>query len=243
MSTTQEAITELTAEVASNTKASQALTAEVAGKMGAIDRHVEIKKKQVDSFIANANPEKRIVTKIRIEGSSDFFYPVWFRLPDSRFGVGNLTISRHYSENKGTLHATHVGQLLLQLEGNGHSWNGDANFMEIKRFHERYNTLCSHIAFRMYCTFTAGDDAEVKDYQPENQLLSNNPVYSGLYLRGGGLDYIFSSNFNANIKSTIDEAVSFKDERFGKWHVKPIPLTEQVKSEYTLDSFGAGVSS
>lgn len=50
MSTTQEAITALTAEVANNTTASQELAAEVTGKMGAIDSKVSAAETQLNSF-------------------------------------------------------------------------------------------------------------------------------------------------------------------------------------------------
>ena len=129
-------------------------TQALANAVSTLDQATQIYQNQNESITSSVNdmqsradqkiqelndvqPEKRIVQTIRIEGSSDYLYPVWFSFPGHDFGVGKLQISRHYTWNPGVIHPSHTAALLCEIEGNGTRWGGDANFLEIKRFNEK----------------------------------------------------------------------------------------------------------
>ena len=195
----------------------------------ALDDRVAAKEQQVNQFLAEAEPEKRMVQTLKIEGSSNYFYPVWFRFPGHEFGVGRLTVSRHYGWNPGTLHATHIAALLLELEGNAHAWSGDACFLDVKRFHERYQTSCSHVGFAGYARYKR-EGAEHQN-QTEDAVDYRMPVYSTLYLRGGGLEYRFSANWAINLQHALTTTRAYRSEAHGSWYVEPIALADQDKPE------------
>ena len=190
---------------------------------------------EVDSFVANAQPEKRIVQTLRIEGSSDYLYPVWFQFPNGAFGVGKLTISRFYGWNPGTLHPTHIASLLLELEGNGYQWAGDANFIEIKRFHERYNTTCSHVSLLGYARYR--QESATNAYRLENSFGPQCPRYSSVYLRGGGLDYRFSANWNFTLGHSLESTLVTRSETHGSWYMEPIPLVDQIRPAISNNAY------
>ena len=183
----------------------------------------------------DVQPEKRIVQTIRIEGSSDYLYPVWWTFPSSAFGVGKLTISRPFQWNPGTLHQTHVASLLLELEGNGYQWAGDANFMEIKRFHERYHTTCSHVSLLGYTRYR--QEGAVVSYRAENSFGPQWPRSSAVYLRGGGLDYRFSANWDISLGHSLESTRVLRHEHHGSWYVEPIPLVDQVRPAISTNAY------
>lgn len=160
------------------------------------EARIVAKENQVDTFLANAHPEKRYQQTITIGGSPDYLYPVFWRFPDNGFGIGRLEISRHYSSNGGVgerpLDSTrgHQAALLLAIEGNAYPWSGDSNYLRVVKYHYRYNKTASHLQFGGWCK-RRGIDGNPPNYGGDG----TNYSYSGIYLRGGGLQYVLSSNW------------------------------------------------
>ncbi|RJE78166.1 phage tail protein [Pseudoalteromonas sp. MSK9-3] len=209
-------------------------------KMAQLDSRVAAKEAQVDQFIQDATPETRYEQTITIGGSKDYLYPVWWRFPGNEEGVSKLTVSRHYSWNSNTkpLNPTsgHQAGLLLQLEGNAYSWNGDSNFMNIKRFYERYNNTVSHVDFRLNCKAEKIDLS--KDFYGGGEDGTLGPwhcTYSGLYLRGGGLTYRITKNWKGDVAfhdgSDMERRNTYESSQGNwtvRWFVEPIPFTDRV---------------
>ena len=193
---------------------------------------------QINDKIAEldaAQPEKRIVQTLRIEGSSDYLYPVWFIWSDNTFGTGKVTISRPFFWNRDVLHPTHSAALLLELEGNGWQWAGDANFMEIKRFAEKYHSSCSHVSFQGYTRYRQ-EGATNLEY-PENEFGPICPVYSTVYLRGGGLDYQISSNFEISFDHSLESTRVWRSDSHGSWYVEPIHMDNRIAPTTTVNAY------
>ncbi|KZN61561.1 hypothetical protein [Pseudoalteromonas luteoviolacea] len=203
------------------------------------------KEQQVDAFLANARPEQRIVQDITIGGSADYFYPVWFTMPDNEFGTARLEIHRFYAWNGAegerplTPLSNHQASLNLELEGSSNKSGGDANFLMIKRFSERYNMTSSHVAFQMFATQRLIDVTKPAFNNLADgtfDALSNK--FSGIYLRGGGLTYRFTKNWAGDI-NFYDEHTPIELENFGatanaKLTVAPIPIAERIEPNATL---------
>ncbi|PCK33131.1 phage tail protein [Pseudoalteromonas piscicida] len=234
-------------DIANLVKSTDALTAVVDGKaqqldlqMAAFDSRIAKKEQDVDKFIQEAMPETRYVQDIFIGGSKDYFYPVWWRFPSNSAGTSKLTIARHYSWNSDTKpffpNRSHQAALLLELEGNAFPWDGDANFLHIKRFHERYAPTVSHVAFKLNCYAERVDsDKPIYGGGGDGSLGPWHPTLSGLYLRGGGVTYRVIKNWKGNVsfsEGTSHEPIyigeTIREENTAKWSVKPIPEQNRV---------------
>merc|ERR1712166_798896 len=91
---------------------------------------------------------------IKIGGSKDRLYPVWWRFPSQEGGpIGRITITRHYAldsaEQPLNDKSIHQASLMLDIEGWGHPWGGDPHIFNILNFKEMYNGTCSHPQFCM----------------------------------------------------------------------------------------------
>jgi hypothetical protein len=253
--TIEQQIVQLQQDVSEQTTAVDNLTQEVVGKMGAINNQVNNSISQMDAQVQQwltatraeqIEGEGRYLHEIHIGGSPDLLYPVWWRFPNNSLGTGRLTIHRTYGANGGGGSAAaayrnisdyHIAALLLELEGNACPWSGDANFLEIKRFHERYNGTVSHVRFGAYARRESRDGVNPPDYGSDG----TNYLYSGCYLRGGGLTYRITKNWNADIhfqdgsdpkaKNTLHE---HDNSRF---FVQPIPWTSRVAPVEDTDAF------
>jgi len=161
------------------------------------DTRIIAKENQVTSFLQQATPEKRFVQKITIGGSADYLYPVFWRYPRNDFGVGKLEISRNYGWNGSVgerpldSSLEHQAALLLQLEGNGYPWSGDANYQRVLKVSQSFNNTASHLQFGGFAHREPVDPSKLVDVGAEGF----NYLFSGIYLRGGGLDYLLSSNW------------------------------------------------
>ncbi len=219
----------------------KALADELSKKTELIEQRVAEKEKQVDRFLQEAMPEIRYVQDITIGGSKDFFYPVWFRMPTNEHGNAKITFCRHYSWNEDTRpldpSVPHQAALLLDMEGNAYGWDGDANFLEIKRFHERYNPTVSHVAFLGYSkwrnTGTTGTGL------PQDTLCAGCVVYSTVYLRGGGLTYRIIKNWRGDVQFSDkhDRVNIYVSESHGTWYVEPIPFAQYSAPKQTTNAF------
>lgn len=235
--------------------ASNQLTSAVEGKIQEIDTQIGQKKTQVDQFLQDANPEGRYEQEITIGGSKDFFYPVWWRTPDLSFGVSNISILRHYSwngeaENRPLNPASqHQAALLLEMEGNASGWNGDANFLEIKRFYERYNSTVSHPSFLMYTKAEKANLAKpIYLSVAENTLAANCYSFSGVYLRGGGLTYKIVKNWagNVNFHDGSDQLRRNIHNAEGidwsiQWYAEPIAFADKLQPTVNVTASGEPV--
>jgi hypothetical protein len=206
----------------------------------AIENRISEKEKQVDRFLQEAMPETRSVQDITIGGSKDFFYPVWFRIPSNDQGTSKITFCRHYAWNQDTRplepSSPHQAALLLEMEGNAIGWDGDANFLEIKRFHERYNPTVSHVGFVGYCKW---EKTGTQGSWPVHQLGQHCPVLSTVYLRGGGLLYRIIKNWKGDIQfSDQHKRVNISiHQTHGTWYVEPIPFAQRIVPKQTVNAF------
>ncbi|AXQ98638.1 phage tail protein [Pseudoalteromonas piscicida] len=234
-------------DIANLIQSTDALTAVVDNKaqqldnqMAAFDTRIAKKEQDVDKFIQEAMPETRYVQEIFIGGSKDYFYPVWWRFPSNSAGTSKLTIARHYSRNSDTrpLNTTspHQAALLLELEGNASAWDGDANFMQIKRFHERYHPTVSHLSFAAQCK-SEKVDATLDSYGggADGSVGPWCRAFSGLYLRGGGLSYRIIKNWTGDVKyhdgSDMNRRNIYETTRDTwsvRWYAEPIPFAERL---------------
>lgn len=210
-------------------------------QMAALDARVAKKEQDVDKFLQEALPETRYVQDIFIGGSKEYLYPVWWRFPENDYGVSKLTVGRHYSWNGNVGQrplnsaSAHQAGLLLELEGNSHSWSGDARFLNIKRFTETYNNTASHVSFRLQCKAEKIDPT--KDFYGGGEDGSLGPWHqtlNGLYLRGGGLTYRIIKNWKGDV-SFHDGSDMLRRNTYEasqgnwsvRWFVEPIPFTER----------------
>lgn len=214
-----------------------------------MNTRVAAKETEVDNFIRDARPETRFEQEFTIGGSPDFYYPVWWRFPGNSFGVGKITISRSYAVNGGTderpldSSRPHQAALLLEMEGNAHGWSGDANFMQIKRFSERYNNTASHPAFRMFCYAEAYDGYPLYPSARE-EFSAQLYTTSGVYLRGGGLTYRVTKNWagNINFHDGSDElrrnlGQSQQGDWSVRWFVTPLPIADRLAPVGTTNAY------
>ncbi len=212
----------LEAQIAALTTASNNLTSEVTGKMSAID--AKVAQAQID--FNNLTPEKRVIQTIHIGGDVNYLYPVWWSMRSNSFGTTKMLVHRNFNEDAGTpvsnligmKNGVHIGSLLLEMEGNATGWNGDANFLQIKRYQERYGAqLCSHVQFLMFSDAASSSSAAAA-------------AVSGLYLRGGGLTYHITHNggmsgltFDDGSKG-VNNITNLYNDGTNNWNVKPIPI-------------------
>lgn len=183
-----------------------ALTAKITGFVGQADAKIAAKEAQVDQFLHDASPESRFEQSITIGGDTDHLYPVWWRFPDNRSGLNRLSISRSYAENPGVINAESGAQagLLLVLEGSGYPHHGDANYMRVKKYSSTYRVTASHLQFGMFATPRHRQGYDVAD-PLDFPAVDTSYLYSGLYLRGGGLTYHFAANWDVDLRRLPDE--------------------------------------
>ncbi|GEM_PF-5855738 len=189
---------------------------------------------------------QRHVTKIDFTSySSDYYYPVWFQMPDNRFGETIIEVLRSYyqdghlnpfrEEVNGKLKAgdTHVAGLYAQLRGNGNPWHGDASYLNITRIHQRYENTIRGINFGMKSIARPIDSSDIRplynNYEDGEQVSCS--TLSGFYLRGG-LTYQVVTNSGCAIQpytgqNQEEQSISqsqAKDQWQIKWCVKPYPI-------------------
>ena len=135
-------------------------------------------------------------TEIDLTGlPTDVYYPVWWNFPDRT--IGRMEIYRHFYRDEeldpfgdGDQHIAH---LALEMEGSGHIWAGESNFLDIKRLGWRYRPTVRAIHFGAKCTIHQLDDLPIYGGYAEGDVVGSW-VHSGCYLRGG-LSYTVTSDF------------------------------------------------
>ena len=193
----------LAAASAEQVGASQALASDFGGMIAGIDNSVANAIASMEEWKDNAqavdvNAQPQYTQDITIGGSIDFLYPVWFRLPYADREVAKITILRlrnwngEAGERPFNPDSTSQAGVLLEMEGHGSPIGGGGNFLQIKRFSESFNSTVSHVQFGMQTTISAIDLNAPVDFASPGPSF----VFSGLYLRGGGLKYRIVRNVN-----------------------------------------------
>ncbi len=166
--------------------------------------------------------------------STNIFYPVWWRMPGNEQGISEILISRNFSLDSdrnpfNNNFEVHVAGLNLQIEGCGIPWNGDANFLTVKRISQTYRETVRRVEFGMlsYVRPVTGVKPIYLNQVPGT--LVNSPQESGCYLRGG-LSYIITKSFEGPVKysrsdAEVELSQTVTSEYEISWKVKPFPIT------------------
>ncbi|MDW6004716.1 hypothetical protein [Vibrio mangrovi] len=177
----------------------------------------------------NLDGEPRYNTVIDLTGlSTDYYFPVWWRMPTNNNGVSRLQIVRHYSTDSEKdpfkNHDPHVAALFTEFEGNACPWDGDANFLTIKRIHQRYRPTIRQIQFGMRCIARPIDGSKPLYNNYTNGQNVYHSIHSGCYLRGG-MTYNVLKNFVGSLWYSRElgevSAGSARSDTFEiQWNVK-----------------------
>ncbi|CAK2395058.1 Phage tail protein [Vibrio crassostreae] len=252
----EQKITDLQRTSAEQTAASQALSQEVAGKMGEIDQKVVEAKDSFDRWrddvqAKDINGQSVYKSVIDLTGlSTDHFYPVWWRMPDNEEGCSRITISRGSSEDRNLApfgQGAFIAGLNLQIEGVGSFWSGDANYLTIKRFSQTYRKTVRAVQFGMKCIARPISNVKPLYAGYESGQVVAHSWRSGCYLRGG-LTYHVRKSFDGQLwYSREDGEVSagiFSPANYEiEWKVKAYHIDdpflgsdyEEHRLAYTLD--------
>lgn len=200
----EQKITDLQRISAEQTAASQALSQEVAEIMGEVDQKVIEAKDSFDRWrgevqAKDINGQSDYKSVIDLTGlSTDYFYPVWWRMPGNEEGGSRITISRGHSEDGNLMPfgaRIFIAGLNLQMEGVGSQFNGDTSYLTIKRLSQTYRKTVRAVHLGMKCLAY-----QVNNTRPLYGGVSGGSVVyhgqrSGCYLRGG-LTYHVRKSFN-----------------------------------------------
>ena len=165
---------------------------------------------------------------------TDVFYPVWWTMPGNDAGETEITISRIFARDSEKAPfgegVYHIAGLSLQLEGVGFAWNGDANFLAIKRISQTYRETVRGVSFGMVCIARAVTGLKPLYLGLVAGQVTTSPQFSGVYLRGG-LSYTITKTFDYPVNySKLDTEVIIKDDVNAdweiRWAVKPYALAQ-----------------
>ncbi|MBJ2284638.1 phage tail protein [Pseudomonas sp. MF6755] len=235
------------------------LTDTVTNQIGKIDARMDAAQEQFSAWrgrvqAKDLNGRASYSQMIDLTGlSTDIFYPVWWRMPGNEQGISEIIISRNHAQNHelnpfNNNFEPHVAGLNLQMEGCGIPWNGDANFLTVKRISQTYRETvrCAQFGMLSYVRPVTGLKP-IWLNQPVGTLVSS-PQESGCYLRGG-LSYIVTKSFEEPVKFSrsdaeveLSQAVTADYEI--SWKVKPFVMTApemgvtypESRMAYTLDN-------
>ncbi|MGY4027874.1 hypothetical protein ACW5WQ_18280 [Aeromonas rivuli] len=247
----------LETSIAALVEASNKLTDAVNGKIGEIDQRVASAENEFDQWRGSVeakdiNGESLYRSTIDLTGlSSDYYYPVWWRMPNNLAGESRIMISRNYQEDRELFPfgpgVTHLAGLLLQMEGTAHPWDGDANYLTMKRISQTYRDTVRAVQFGMMSIARPVNGVKPMLNGFTNGQVGSCQVYSGCYLRGG-LTYHVAKNFKdglmysrQDVEISIHEQVEVSWEI--KWVVKPYhkddaqlgPVYAESRLAYILD--------
>ncbi|MEZ8616001.1 hypothetical protein AB6D33_09120 [Vibrio splendidus] len=254
----EQKITDLQNTSAEQTAASQALSQEVAGKMGEIDQKVVEAKDSFERWrgevqAKDINGQSVYKSAIDLTGlSTDHFYPVWWKMPGNEEGGSRVTISRGYLED---LNLSPFGQgvvfiagLNLQIEGVGYPLNGDANYLTIKRLSQTYRKTVRAVQFGMKCIARPINNIKPLYAGYSSGQVVDHSLRSGCYLRGGLTYHVIKSFDNQLWYSREDGEVSAGTSSPAnfeiEWKVKAYHIDdpflgsdyEESRLAYTLDN-------
>ncbi|MBI6564509.1 phage tail protein [Pseudomonas synxantha] len=216
------------------------LTETVTNQIGKIDARVEAASSQFAAWrnsvqAKDINGRALYKQDIDLTGlSTEVFYPVWWTMPGNEAGETEITVSRVFYRDQEKAPfgqgIYHIAGLNLQLEGVGYIWNGDANFLAIKRISQTYRETVRGVSFGMICTARAITGLKPMYLGLVAGQQTNAPQFSGMYLRGG-LSYTITKTFDYPVNySKLDTEVIMKDDVNAdwevRWAVKPYSLTQ-----------------
>lgn len=228
--------------IANLVKASNDLTSAVTGQLGKIETKLNEAFGQFTAWrqsvqAKDINGRAMYTQVIDLTGlSTNIYYPVWWRMPGNEEGESELVISRLFSRDSELAPfgagVVHIAGLNLQIEGCGFPWNGDANFLAIKRISQTYRETVRSVKFGMTCIPRRVTGTKPL-YPPYVEgVVSESMQDSGCYLRGG-LTYIVTKSFLDPLKySRVDNEVLMSQaidaENEIAYYVKPYQSTDPV---------------
>lgn len=222
--------------------ASNKLTTAVDEKITKIDARVD---KEAVDFAAwrqmvqakDINGRASYTQVIDLTGlSTNIFYPVWWMMPGNEEGETEIVISRLFSRDSDLSPygpgVVHIAGLNLQLEGCGFPWNGDANYLAIKRVSQTYRETVRQIRFGMMSIVRKVTGTKPLYFGAVEGAISDCSVASGCYLRGG-LSYNVTRSFAGPIHySRLDKEVLIQEvigtDAEIAYYVKPYQATDPV---------------
>lgn len=180
------------------------------------------------------NVARTYKTTIDLTGlSTDYFYPVWWLMPLN--GETRISIFRHFAENYSQFpfgpDVTHLAGLEMQLEGAAHPWDGNANYLTLKRLAQTYRPTVRQLQFGMMAIARPVDNKKpLYNGWTDGQLVPC-AARSGCYLRGG-LTYHVEKTFPENFWYSRDEnevTIYAEDHHPNfeiRWTVKPFHIND-----------------
>lgn len=220
--------------------AANKLTTAITGQISKIDARMDTAFSQFTTWrnsvqAKDINGRALYTSVIDLTGlPTDYFYPVYWQTPGNEVGVSEVTISRNYGRDAEldpfkNGKEPHVAGLNLQLDVCGIPWNGDANFLAVKRVSQTYRETVRKIDFAMMCIIRPVNGVKPLWNGANAGDISPCPAYSGCYLRGG-LSYAVTKTFVEEIKySRLDSEVVIYDAvdtwYEASWRVRPFALS------------------
>ncbi|AIS14648.1 MULTISPECIES: hypothetical protein [Pseudomonas] len=235
------------------------LTETVTNQIGKIDARVDTAFNQFTSWrnsvqAKDINGRASYTQVIDLTGlSTNIFYPVWWRMPGNEEGISEIVISRNFSRDTeknpfNNNFEPHVAGLNLQMEGCGVPWNGDANFLTMKRISQTYRETVRRVEFGMLSIARPVTGVKPMWGGIVSGTLTNSPQESGCYLRGG-LSYAITKSFSnpvsfSRVETEVKISESVMPEYEISWYVKPYAIGAKELNEtypenrmaYTLDN-------
>jgi len=222
--------------------ASNKLTTAVDEKITKIDARVD---KEAADFAAwrqevqakDINGRAQYTQLIDLTGlSTNIFFPVWWTMPGNEEGETQIVISRLFSRDADLqpygAGVIHIAGLNLQVEGCGFPWNGDANYLSLKRVSQTYRETVRLVSFGMKSIVRKVTGTKPLFFGAVEGQIDNCAIASGCYLRGG-LSYTVTKSFKDPVKYSrsdnevkIGEVVDAENEI--AWCVKPYQATDPI---------------
>lgn len=155
---------------------------------------------------------------------TDTLYPVWWTMPGNESGETEITISRIYSRDAGSSPfgqgVVHIAGLNLQMEGCGHIWNGDGNFLAVKRISQTYRETVRGVSFGMICIARHVTGVRPLYLGLKDGQIIESSIHSGVYLRGG-LGYTVTKSFPGAVAySRMDSEFAMGESTQGDWEIR-----------------------
>ena len=228
--------------IASLVKASNDLTSAVTGQLGKIEAKLNEAFGQFTAWrqsvqAKDINGRASYTQVIDLTGlSTNIFYPVWWTMPGNDEGETEVIISRLFSRDADKKPygegVVHIAGLNLQIEGCGFPWNGDANFLSIKRISQTYRETVRQVRFGMVSIIRGVTGTKPIYNGAAIGAMAECPIASGCYLRGG-LSYVVTKSFldpvkysRVDVEVKVGEAVTTETEI--AWYVKPYQATDAL---------------
>ncbi|HIF7926565.1 TPA: phage tail protein [Pseudomonas aeruginosa] len=228
--------------IASLVKASNDLTSAVTGQLGKIETKLSEAFGQFTTWrqsvqAKDINGRAQYTQLIDLTGlSTNIFYPVWWTMPGNEEGESSVIISRLFSRDSELAPVgagiIHIAGLNLQIEGCGYPWNGDANYLAVKRVSQTYRETVRQVKFGMLSVFRKVTGTKPLYYGAVDGQTGDCAVASGCYLRGG-LSYTVTKSFLDPVKySRVDSEVLVSEvvgtDNEIAYYVKPYQATDPI---------------